>query len=140
VWSGALAAAVGGWMFLGCGAEPGAGNQFKAAWVSADGGRSWQKDASPPFGGYLESASMSPGGTIFLSGARMDIYVSRDRGRSWHESPSLENAAGLADAGLPLLGSAITGTQGFAVQEGASRQQVWLTSDGGRYWAPVTVR
>lgn len=39
---------------------------------------------------------MSPGGTIFLSGARMDLYVSPDRGRNWRESPSLRPAAALA--------------------------------------------
>ena len=83
---------------------------------------------------------MSPGGTIFLSGGRMDLYVSRDGGRSWHESPSLQNAAGLAGAGFPLAGSTITKTQGFAFQEGVYQQQAWLTSDGGRHWTPVTVR
>jgi hypothetical protein len=139
-WSGALAAAPGGWLFLGCGSEPGAGNQVKAVYLSGDGGRSWRKVASPPSGGYLGGASMSPGGTIFLSGSRMDLYVSRDRGRSWHESPSLENAVGLAGAGLLLVGSTITDTRGFAFQEGVDQQQVWLTSDGGRQWTPVTVR
>jgi hypothetical protein len=139
-WSGALAAAPGGWLFLGCGLEPGAGEQIKAAYLSGDGGRSWRKVASPPSGGYLGDASMSTGGTIFLSGGRMDLYVSRDRGRSWHQSPSLHNAAGLAGAGFPLAGSAITGTQGFAFQAGVYRQQVWLTSNGGRSWTPVTVR
>ena len=83
---------------------------------------------------------MSPGGTIFLSGPRMDLYLSRDRGRSWHQSPSLANAAGLAGAGFPLAGSAITDTWGFAFQQGVDQQQVWLTSDGGRDWTPVTVR
>jgi len=139
-WSGALAAVPGGWLFLGCGTEPGAGNQLKTAWVSGDGGRNWRAVASPPFGGYLDGASMSPGGTIFLSGSRMDLYISRDRGRSWDESPSLEYAAGLAGAGLSLAGSTITDTSGFAVQEGADQQQIWLTSDGGRHWIPVTVR
>jgi hypothetical protein len=139
-WSGALAAAPDGWLFLGCGLEPGAGNQVKAAYLSGDGGCSWQKIASPPFGGYLAGASMSPGGTIFLSGGRMDIYVSRDRGRSWHQSPSLASAAGLAGAGLPLVGSTVTDTQGFAFQEGPGQQQLWLTSDGGLHWIPVTVR
>ena len=138
-WSGALAGSPGGWLFLGCGSVPGAGNQVKAAYLSGDGGRSWRKAASPPFAGYLGGASISPGGTIFLSGSRMDLYVSRDRGRSWHESPSLRNAAGLAGAGLPLTGSTITDTQGFAVQEGAGQRQVWLTSDGGRRWTPVTI-
>jgi len=139
-WSGALAAALGGWLFLGCGLEPSAGNQFKTAWVSGDGGRDWREVASPPFGGYLQDASMSPGGTIFLSGGRMDIYVSWDRGRGWHESPSLENAANLAGAGFSLTGSIMTDTRGFAVQEGAGQQQIWITSDGGRDWTPVTVR
>jgi hypothetical protein len=83
---------------------------------------------------------MSPGGTIFLSGYRMGLYLSRDRGRSWHESPSLQNAAGLAGAGFSLTGSTITGSHGFAVQEGVDQQQVWLTSDGGRRWTPVTIR
>ncbi len=136
-WSGALATAPGGWLFLGCGLEPGAGEQIKAAYLSGDGGRSWRKVASPPSGGYLGGASMSPGGTIFLSGGRMDVYVSRDRGRSWHESPSLANAAGLAGAGFPLAGMTITDTEGFALQEGVYQQQVWLTSDGGRRSMPV---
>jgi hypothetical protein len=138
--SGALAPAPGGWLFLGCGSEPGAGNQAKAAYLSRDDGHSWRKAASPPFAGYLGAASMSPGGTIFLSGSRMDLYLSRDRGRSWHESPSLHNATGLAGAGLPLTGSTITDTQGFGVQQGVNQRQVWLTSDGGRRWTPVTVR
>ena len=67
---------------------------------------------------------MSPGGTIFLSGGRMDVYVSRDRGRSWQASPSLENAAGLAGAGFPLVGLTITDTAGFAFQAGVDQQQV----------------
>jgi hypothetical protein len=139
-WSGALAAARGGWLFLGCGLEPGAGNQVKNAYLSDDGARTWRKLASPPFGGYLAGASMSAGGTIFLSGERMDVYISWDRGRSWHESPSLENAAGLAGAGFPLVGLTVTDTRGFAFQEGTFPQQVWLSRDGGRHWTPVTVR
>jgi photosystem II stability/assembly factor-like uncharacterized protein len=139
-WSGALAAAPGGWLFLGCGLEPGAGNQIKVAYLSANGGRNWRKVASPPFGGYLEDASMSSGGTIFLSGSRMDVYISWDRGRSWHESPSLESAAGLAGAGFPLAGVTVTNTFGFAFQDGIYPPRVWLSSDGGRRWTPVAVR
>jgi hypothetical protein len=48
---------------------PGVGNQFKTAWLSGDGERNWREVASPPFGGYLDGASISPGGTIFLSGS-----------------------------------------------------------------------
>jgi len=139
-WSGALAAAPGGWLFLGCGSEPGAGNQVKTAYLSDDGARSWRKVVSPPFGGYLAGASMSPGGTIFLSGERMDVYISWDRGHSWHESPSLENAAGLAGAGFPLTGLTVSDTWGFAFQEGVYPRQVWLSRDAGRHWTPITIR
>jgi len=52
-WPGALAAAPGAWLFLGCGLGPGAGEQIKTAWLPGDGGRSWRKAASPPLGGYL---------------------------------------------------------------------------------------
>ena len=144
-WSEALAAAPGGWLFLGCGLEPGAGTQLKAAYLSDDGARSWRKLANPPIGGYVGGASISPGGTIFLSGERMDVYISWDRGRSWHESPSLQNAAGLAGAGFPLVGLAVTDTTGFAFQEGTAQEgtvapQIWLSRDGGHHWTSVTIR
>ena len=136
--SGALAAA-GRWLFLGCGNEPGAGNQRKTAYVSRDGGHTWRQVTSPPEGGYLGGASMTTGGTIFLSGERMDIYISRDRGHSWHQSPSLAGPNGQANGGLSLVGSTITDTFGVAVQEGVVSKQVWLTRNAGRTWTPVTV-
>jgi hypothetical protein len=139
-WSAALAAAPGGWLFLGCGSEPSAGSQYKTAYVSGNGGRTWRQVASPPVSGYLGAASMSPAGTIFLSGGRMDVYISWNRGRSWHTSPSLDHAASQAGAGFNLLASAATDTQGFAFQEGVYRHQIWLTRDGGRHWTPVTAR
>ena len=138
-WSAALAASPG-WLFAGCGSEPGAGNQLKTAFVSRDGGRAWHRVASPPMGGYLGGATMSAGGTIFLSGERMDIYISRDRGRGWHESPSLRNAAGLANAGFFLGAQAVTDKAGVVFEKGVGARQVWLTTDGGRRWSPVTVR
>jgi len=134
-WSGALAAA-GGWLFLGCGSEPGAGNQLKTAYVSRDGGRTWHQVASPPDGGYLGGASMTAGGTIFLSGERMDVYISRDRGRGWHQSPSLAGPNGQANAGFSLVGTVVTDTFGVAVQAGVVSRQVWLTRNAGRTWTP----
>lgn len=139
-WSAALAAALGGGLFLGCAGEPGAGNQLKAAYFSADGGHTWSQVTAPPLAGYLESASMNSAGTIFLSGDRMGIYVSWDRGRSWHESPSLASAVNLAGAGFPLTGSILTSTFGYAFQQGVDHQQVWLTRNGGRTWTSSTIR
>jgi hypothetical protein len=139
-WSMAVAAAAGGWLFIGCGSEPGAGQQLKTAYLSRDYGRTWRRVAHPPSGGYISSASMTCGGTIFLSGGRMDVYVSRNRGRSWQISPSLTYAAGLAGAGFDLLAAATGNTTGYATQSGVYRRQLWLTGDGGRRWTPVTIK
>jgi hypothetical protein len=139
-WSMGVAAAAGGWLFIGCGSEPSAGQQFKTAYLSRDNGSTWRRVANPPRSGYISSASMTRGGTIFLSGGRMDIYVSRNRGRGWQISPSLNNAAGLAGAGLGLLAATTSNTTGYATQWGIYRHQLWLTDDGGRRWTPVTVR
>ena len=138
-WSTAFAAA-GRRLFLGCGSEPGAGTQSKTAYVSANGGLNWHRVANPPIGGYLGAASMTPGGLILLSGGRMDVYISRDFGRSWHTSPSLAAAASLAGAGFSLVASATGDATGYAFQESVYRHQFWLTSDGGRHWTAVTVR
>ena len=63
----------------------------------------------------------------------------RDRGGSWHVSPSLAPPAGAADAGFPMLGTTVTDTFGVVVQQGVYTRQVWLTSDGGSHWTPATV-
>jgi len=139
-WSMAVAAAAGGWLFAGCGSEPGAGQQLKTAYLSSDHGRTWRRVANPPSGGYIGSASMTRSGTIFLSGGRMDIYISRNRGRSWQISRSLNYAAGLAGAGSGLLAAATSNTTGYATQWGVYRHQLWLTGDGGRRWRPITIR
>ena len=136
----AVAAAAGGSLFIGCGSEPGAGQQLKTAYLSRNYGRTWRRVANPPSSGYISSASMTRGGTIFLSGGRMDIYISRNRGRTWQTSPSLKSAAGLAGAGFDLVATATSNTTGYATQWGVYRHQLWLTDDGGRRWTPVTIR
>lgn len=139
-WSAALAAEHGGRrLLLVCGGEPGAGEQIKLAYASADAGRTWRRVASPPSGGYVSAASAAGTSPVYLSGGRMDVYVSPNFGRSWHTSASLDNAAGLAGAGFSLEASAITRTRAIAVQTGVSCRQLWLTSDSGHHWAPVTV-
>jgi hypothetical protein len=139
-WSAALAAERGGWrLLITCGTEPGAGQQIKLAYVSANAGRTWRRVASPPSGGYVADASAAGTGPVYLSGGRMDIYISRSFGRSWHTSASLDNAAGLAGAGAVLTATAITSTRAVAFQEGVPCNQIWLTTDSGDRWTPVTV-
>lgn len=139
-WSAALAAAHSGQrLLIICGTEPGAGQQIKLAYVSADAGRSWRRAASPPSGGYVGGASAAGTGPVYLSGGRMDIYISRGFGSSWRTSADLNHAAGLAGAGDLLTATAITSTRAVAFQSGVTCHQIWLTTDSGQHWAPVTV-
>jgi len=132
----ALGASRRGTLVLGCGGEPGAGNQRKRAYLSANGGRTWRRLANPPFGGYLGQVSVTSAGTIFISGERSDVYISTDSGRSWHLSPSLSRA----DYGDGLAATMITNREGFVLAATTHLGQIWLTRDGGRTWQPVTTR
>jgi hypothetical protein len=123
----------------GCGSEPGAGSQLKRAYRSPDGGHTWRRLADPPAGGYVGGESVTPAGTMVLSGGRMDLYLSWDGGRTWHTSPSLDRAGSLAGAGFELDATMITDTRGFAVQGGLHSHQIWLTGDTGHTWHAVTL-
>ncbi len=139
-WSAALAAEHGGQrVLIACGTEPGAGLQIKQAYLSADAGRTWRRVAKPPPGGYVGDASAAGTGPVYLSGGRTDNYISWSSGQGWHTSASLDNAAGLAGAGAILTATAITSTRAAAFQDGVTCKQVWLTTDSGHHWTPVTV-
>jgi len=135
-WSAPLAAATGGWLVLGCGTEPGAGNQTKLVYLSHNRGRTWRRLTDPPSSGYLTAASIGPAGTIFLSGGRSDVYISWDTGRTWHTSRGLLSA----DISDGLAATAVTNTEGFVLQASLYFRQVWFTYNDGHTWTPVTVR
>ena len=118
--SGALAAA-GGWLFLGCGGEPGAGNQLKHGYLTRDGGRKWHLVASPPLGGYLGSAIHEPGRDGLPVGRADGRVHLRDRGGSWRVSPGLAPPRA-RPAGFPLLAMTVTGTFGVVIQQGVCDQ------------------
>lgn len=135
-WSTALTVTRVTSLVVACGNQPGAGNQSKRAYRSADGGRTWHQLANPPVSGYVGAAALTPAGTIFLSGMRSDVYISWDGGRRWHTSPSLDSA----DIGDGLSVAMTTGTQDFVLQANYSLHQIWFTYDDGRTWTPVTIR
>lgn len=135
-WSVALDAARGGWLVLGCGTEPGAGEQVKPVYLSHNQGRTWHRLTDPPVGGYMGDASITPTGTILISGGRSDVYISRDHGRTWHTSNSLLRA----DIGDGLSATAITNTEDFVLQASLYEKQVWFSYNDGRTWTPVSVR
>ncbi len=132
----ALGASRRGTLVLGCASQPGAGQQPKRAYLSADGGRTWRRLAAPPSSGYLGQVTVTPAGTIMISGTRSDVYISRDGGRSWHTSRSLLTA----DIGDGLTATMITNRAGFVLQDSLYYGQMWLTHDDGRSWKPITIR
>ena len=74
-----------------------------------------------------------------LSGGRMDVYISDNRGHSWLTSRSLNYVAGVANAGWPLWAQTTSDNTGYLFQSDTFRHQVWITSDAGRHWSPITV-
>jgi glyoxylase-like metal-dependent hydrolase (beta-lactamase superfamily II) len=83
--SGVLPLATAGTILaLGCGGEPGAGNEIKRLYLSNDGGRTWRRLARLPFPGYLGTVSLGSGLTIVASGGRSDVYISWDGGQTSH--------------------------------------------------------
>jgi len=129
-------AAAGRRLALGCGGQPGAGNQIKRLYMSDNGGWTWRRLPGLPFPGYLGTVSLAPAGTIVASGGRSDVYFSWDGGQTWHTSPSLLRA----DRGDGLAAAMVTRNLGFVLQASIYGKQIWLTRDDGHHWTPVTVR
>jgi hypothetical protein len=125
-----VAATPGLALALGCANEPGAGNQIKRAYLSPDDGGTWQRLTGPSLNAYLDTVSVTPAGTILLSGGRSDVYVSWDGGRTWHgtahTSPSMDQAY---QGGASLSAAMTTDTQGFTLEPGASPAKIWFTYD-----------
>jgi hypothetical protein len=134
-WTLSLAATPGLALALGCAGQPSAGEQLKRAYLSPGDGSAWQRLAGPPASGYLYTVSITPAGTILLSGGRSDVYVSWDGGQTWHgtagTSPSMLRAY---QGGETLSAAMTTGTQGFTIEPGSGGGSIWFTYDDAHTW------
>jgi len=72
--------------FLVCGAQPGAGNQAKDLYATADGGRTWTHRARLPEGGYVGMLDFLDDRTGLLVTDRGGISRTADGGRSWTQT------------------------------------------------------
>jgi hypothetical protein len=139
-WNAHAAATPGLALLLGCAGQPGAGNQMKNVYFSPGQGGTWQPLARLPSGGYLGAVSISPAGTIVLSGYLIPVDVSWDGGRTWHgtasTSPSMERAYA---GGESLVAAMTTDTQGFTLEFGTSTGKIWFTYDGAHTWQLITL-
>jgi hypothetical protein len=109
--------------------------EYKRVWVSGNGGHTWRQFADLPMHGYLGQVSITPDGTVVVSGGHSDAYISWDGGKSWHTSPSLNGA----DLGDGLSATMFTDTRGIVLQLSYYFPQIWLTQNRGHTWVPVTI-
>jgi hypothetical protein len=140
---GMFLAAAGGRLALGCAGQPGGlppgPMQHKWIYLSHTQGRAWRQVTSPPaIPGYMNGLSITADGLIVESGSRADVHLSWDGGRTWHTSPSLNNAyTQPGDAGLAA--TMVTNKFGFAIEGSLYFPQIYFTHDGGHVWTSATV-
>ena len=139
-WNAQVAATPSLALVLGCAGQPGAGNQMKNAYFSPAEGSTWRQLTDPSVGGYLDSVSISPAGTILLSGYLIPVDVSWDGGRNWHgtasTSPSMEQAYA---GGESLIAAMTTDIQGFTLESGTSTGRIWFTYNDSHTWQLITI-
>lgn len=119
---------------LGCamlGAHPASTHLYR----SDDSGAHWREFS---YLGLYDGASVvdvSPDGVLLVGGNIDGLRLSYDGGRSW-QSPANVNASPQIQVS-GVIGAAMTSdSDGYVI---ALYGPVWVTSDRGRTWAPVTV-
>jgi hypothetical protein len=109
---------------------------------SANGGRSWTQLPAGSWSGVgslsdfgvTTSLAAAPSGALTLA-TTTGIYVLSADGAGW--KPSNATGAGAPKGGFSYVGMT-TADQGVAVPADTSLHEVWMTTDGGRTWAPAT--
>ncbi len=147
-WYASSSVAPGGTLFAVCAGEPGAGNQFKIAARSTNGGRSWTLHGCPDgqtfcndslTGGYLGQIWAVSASTVYLVGDRSQLTVTRDGGAKW------QGVSGVAANDSGGTGQVVF----FGTKDGIvtgndinANEQIalWHTTDGGKHWSVVLPR
>jgi photosystem II stability/assembly factor-like uncharacterized protein len=140
--SGALMAAGSGKLYLLCAdatsstpASPSASRATGTLYVSADGGKTWQRRPAVAALGTATSLAAATGNLVVLATSE-GIEVSRDDGQNWQVT--LPAAAG-PPGGFRYVGMT-EASQGVAVPEDPGLHQIWFTADAGQAWQPSTVQ
>jgi hypothetical protein len=149
--SAALAVSPGGTIFVACASQPSAGAQAKSLAWSADGGRTWTlhrpcrtgagPGCRPVSSGYLSQIAAPAGRTVFLTGPRSSLLITRDGGRAWRLVRPLIGDDGGGTGQVQFFGPAgragsIGLVFGFDGRHD-ERPAIWHTADGGARWQVV---
>lgn len=124
-----------------CGAGAAAGSQEKQAYLTHDGGQSFELLTNPPFGGILWGAGLQDANTLFVaavSGATI-LYGSSNAGGTW--STVFEGASGGASVVDLGFASNTRGVfvLGYAANSGGQPNVLMMSSDAGASWQAVAV-
>jgi photosystem II stability/assembly factor-like uncharacterized protein len=125
-------------VFVVCAAGGAAGSQVKTAYLSNNGGATYERVADPPFGGdYNGVAASTTSLTVLAASGASEIYSSFDAGQTW------TTTLGIGDGGLGFSSVGFTtATQGVAIHgqtQYPESLQLFMTRDGGHAWAAVDV-
>jgi photosystem II stability/assembly factor-like uncharacterized protein len=122
-----------GWTI--CLSQPGAGNQLKSVFRTADGGRTWRRLRGDLGSyGYGEGASFAPDGFGLVWEGRGTLYVTRDGGDHWTPKPKVAQPEIDFGGGA----SAFSGGRGLVLlTRGGRSARLLATRDFGRTWQLV---
>jgi photosystem II stability/assembly factor-like uncharacterized protein len=102
---------------------------------SDDSGAHWRQFSHLGLYDGASAVSVAAGGMLLVGGNFDSAELSRDGGRTWQR---LTATSASPQAGCCALDVAMTSDEdGFVL---AVQGPLWITSDGGRTWVPVTVR
>ena len=122
-----------GWTI--CLSQPGAGNQLKSVFRTADSGRTWRRLRGDLGSyGYGEGASLARDGFGLVWEGRGTLYVTRDGGDRWTPKPKVAQPEIDFGGGA----SAFAGGRGLVLLARGSRAaRLLATRDYGRTWELV---
>jgi photosystem II stability/assembly factor-like uncharacterized protein len=131
----ALSATTASHLMLSC-AMLGAHPASTHIYTSADAGRHWTKIATLGMFDGASTVERTGAGTLLVAGIYDGVALSRDGGRTWTWPSAIDRSDNVGGGGAIEAGL-FTNNDGFVIVAGAS---LWITSDAGRTWRPITVR
>jgi hypothetical protein len=131
----ALSATTAGHLVLSC-AMLGAHPATTHLYTSADAGRHWTRIATLGMYDGASTVERTGAGTLLVAGIYNGVGISRDGGHTWTWPHAIDRTDAV-EGGALIETDLVTGDDGYLVAYGNG---LWITSDGGLAWRPVTVR